>query len=642
MNFLQLNNISLSFGDRDILKNVTINISDISRIALAGANGSGKSTIMKLINGAIEYDSGSISKSKNLKIGYLPQSGIVYKGNTLLEEAEKAFDEQKKLTIKLEEIAIKLENNDISDTEQSELLHEHHDIQEELQNSGYWNREEKIGSILLGLGFSEYDFNNSVTTFSGGWQMRIALAKILLKSPNILLLDEPTNYLDLEAREWLRSFLDNYDGGLMIVSHDRYFLDSIAKETAELFLGELKLYKGSYTQYQKQRKSELENLQKNFVKQQEEIAHLEEFINRFRYQATKAKQVQSRVKMLEKMDKIVIPSNMKKMNLRFSDPPHCGKQVLQIENLNKSYDAKQVIKNLDITVTKGKKVVVSGVNGAGKSTLLRIISGEDKDYSGNIKLGTDVKVGYFAQDQEQHLDPNKTVLEEAEASATNSDLPKVRKMLGSFLFSDDDVFKKVSVLSGGEKNRLALMKMLLQPFNLLIMDEPTNHLDIDSKQILLEALKNYSATLLFVSHDRYFIEHLAEEVLELTPSGHQLYLGDYNYYLWKKENSNTENSEVIEEKVVISDSKHQRELDKKKKAEIRRASKNEENKLHEIENLEAEYENLNSMLEKPEVYSDVDKSKEISDRIKSITNKIEKATLEWEELHEIHHTILSN
>ena len=635
MAFVQLDNISLAFGDRDVVKEINFMISTGSRIALSGANGSGKSTLLKIISKEIEIDRGNVLVSKGAKIAYLPQSGIEYRGSTLREEAEKAFLWVDEILTEIESLGRELEVNGVGEKAEKNLLR-HDELQELVLKSGYYNREEDIGRILKGLGFSEKDLYRPCSEFSLGWQMRIALAKELLKVPEILLLDEPTNYLDLEARDWLKDFLSLFKGGILIVSHDRFFLDSVVREVAELFLGNLKIYKGNYSSYEKKRREELENLLELYKKQQEEIAKLEAFINRFRYNASKASMVQSRVKTLAKLKRIVIPHNLKKIHFHFPAPPHSGKKMVSLENLGKRYGDHHVLRGIDHLIVKGDKLVISGRNGAGKSTLLRLLAGRDPDYDGAISYGTDVKIAYFSQDQNDMNDNSKSVLEEIESEAPTHLIPQLRAMLGAFLFSGDDIFKSVAILSGGEKNRLTLLKLLLKPANLLILDEPTNHLDIHSKDILLQAMKSYSGTIIFVSHDRYFIEQLAESVLELSPKGHKFYRGNYEYYLWKKENEASEKplKSALPRKREVKEGKASREEEKKQKAKLRRLKREEESLLTKMEELEGELKELTQLLSSPAVYSDRIKAKEISSKIKKNREELEEMGAKWEGVEE--------
>ncbi|MFA7642545.1 MAG: ABC-F family ATP-binding cassette domain-containing protein, partial [Sphaerochaetaceae bacterium] len=500
MGTLQVQNIHLAYGDRDLLKDVSFTLSDQSRAALAGGNGSGKSTLLRIISGEIACDSGSTAKSRNLRISYLPQSDIVHEGNSVFQEVEKGFRRFDAILARQRAIENQLARLQ-ADRNAEPLLHELHELQETVLHSAYYRRDAVITLVLKGLGFSKDDARRSCDQFSGGWQMRIALAKVLVEDPDVMLLDEPTNYLDIEARIWLRNYLRQYRGSVMIVSHDQDFLDETVNEVYELFNGRLSRYSGNYTSYLSQRELELAQLEKAYKNQAKEIERTEQFIERFRYKATKAKQVQSREKLLGKVEIIEIPQHLRKLSFSFPDPPHSGNDVLTVRNLAKSYGPLEIFKDLNFIINKGDRLAVTGRNGAGKSTLLRMLARIDSAYAGIIEYGAGVRIGYFAQDTEHTLDPNLSILEEVETIADTSDIPRLRSLLGSFLFSDDDVDKKVAVLSGGEKSRLALLKILLHPVNLLILDEPTNHLDINAKQVLLEALRQYKGTVVFVSHD---------------------------------------------------------------------------------------------------------------------------------------------
>lgn len=542
MAFVQFSRVSLAFGDRDILDTVSLNLASGTKAALAGANGSGKSTLMKVLAGTISPDGGERAIQKGTRVSYLPQSGIVHSGRTLMDEALTAFSRgielQERLDALGDELAATSSSSDDPGAQAriSRLVEEHHEAQIALEESGWHRRRSLAEQMLLGLGFSAQDFDRQVGEFSGGWQMRVALAKILLEHPDILLLDEPTNYLDIEARTWLESWLRDFTGGFLIVSHDRYFLDSTINEVYELFGGSLKRYAGTYSQYEKVRAVELESLIKHYEEQQDEIAKTEDFIRRFRYNASKAAMVQDRVKRLEKIERIEIPESLKKIHFRFPPAPHTGRLVLTTSGLNKSYGDRLVIENLDLVLEKDERLVVVGRNGAGKSTLLRILAGADQDYSGTVTLGAGVAAGYFSQDNAELLTGSARILDLLEAEAPTELIPRLRDMLAAFLFRGDDIYKQVGVLSGGEKSRLALLRLLLKPLNLLILDEPTNHLDLHSKDVLLDALRAFSGTVIFVSHDRGFIEGLATRVLELTaggpgvPSSVRNFPGDYRYY----------------------------------------------------------------------------------------------------------------
>ena len=655
MAFVQFSQVSLAFGDRDILKNVTINLQTGSKVALTGANGAGKSTLIKVLAGLVAPDSGNRAVQKDSRIVYLPQSGLTHHGCTLKEEADKAFEFGYEIQKEIDEIGSQLESNpsntDVLVIKQSELI-------QKLEDSGWHRREAAAESVLLGLGFSREDFEKNTEEFSGGWQMRIALAKALMQNPDILLLDEPTNYLDIEARNWLESFLQNYNGGFLLVSHDRYFLDVTINEVYELFNGELKRYAGNFSHYEKVREVELKTLIAEYEQQQQEINKLEDFINRFGYKATKAAQAQEYQKKLDKMVRIEIPESLKKIHFTFPPAPHAGRLVLRLKNICKSYDGKRkVLDNLELTVENGQRVVVSGRNGAGKSTLLRIIAEQDKDFTGEIIPGAGIKIGYFSQDNAETIKGKETILEYLEARAPLELIPKLRDMLGAFLFRGDDVYKSLDVLSGGEKSRIALLLLLLSPVNLLILDEPTNHLDIHSKDVLLQALKDFGGTVIFVSHDRGFIEQLATQVLHLEPGISRYYPGGYQFYMEQlekldngeslplasaaKASSATPSSGVKgssnstpQRPDSVSDTKLSWEEQKRQEAERRKKEKEISRLEKEIQELEDKKKELENKMADPSVYSNGEKAKAVQHEIEEIAEKIEHATEKWMEISE--------
>ncbi len=633
MSFVQLNDITVSFGDRDILKDINLNLSSYSRVALSGGNGSGKTTFMKVISGIINPDSGTISSGKEIRISYLPQSGLLFKGRTLASEADLAFNFFHTESKKLQKIENDLSCLQEDDKDLPKLLEKHHLIHEKLLSSSYYRREELIAQVLTGLGFNHSDFNRTCDEFSGGWQMRIALTKVLLESPDIMLLDEPTNYLDIEARNWLEEFLQKFKGGLLIVSHDRYFMDVTVNEVVELFNGGLKKYKGNYSSYEKTREVELAILIEQYRRQQEEIAKMEEFINRFRYNASKASMVQSRIKTLEKVERIEIPENLKKMHLSFPDPPHSGKRVLSLKGISKAYGENRVLSDLDYEIERKERIVIAGKNGAGKTTLLKIIAGEDKNFTGSISYGSGVKIAYFSQEQDGFASNRNTIIEDMEEVTPTELIPKLRALLGAFLFRNDDIFKPLNVLSGGEKSRLALLKLLLFPVNLLILDEPTNHLDIHSKDILLEALSNYSGTLIFVSHDRYFIEKLATRVLELGESGPRDFKGDYKYYLWKISNSESkEQPENLEKNITVSRGKQDHQATKQIKSIVKKLKKEESTLLIRLEELEGLQRDIEQKMADPANYTDGKKSKVLKRELEQNAQLQKETSARWEEI----------
>lgn len=642
MAFVQFSKVSLAFGDRDILKNVSVNLQSGTKSALTGANGAGKSTLIKIMAGLVEPDSGERIAQKDSRIAYLPQSGLVHSGCSLKEEADKAFQWGYDIQKKADEIGELLKSNP---SNSDKLAVEHSELIARLEESGWYRREMLSESVLLGLGFSRSDFEKRTEEFSGGWQMRIALAKALMCGPDILLLDEPTNYLDIEARNWLEKFLSDFKGGFLLVSHDRYFLDHTVNIVYELFGAELKRYPGNFTHYEEVRKVELESLIAEYEKQQQEIHHLEEFINRFGYKATKAAQAQERQKMLDKIleNKIEIPENLKKIHFAFPEAPHSGQLVLTLENVCKNYDGgPNVINSLNLVVEKNERLVVAGRNGAGKSTLLRILAGVDSNYSGTVKYGAGVAVGYFSQDSAEKICGNQTILEYLEEHCPLELIPKMRDMLGAFLFRGDDVFKSINVLSGGEKSRIALLELLLRPVNLLILDEPTNHLDMHSKDVLLDALKDFGGTVIFVSHDRGFIEDLSTKVLELHPGLSREFPGDYKYYMQRLEDeanglAGGSFSQVQSETARIqpkSETKLSWEEQKKQDAEKRKLVKEVERLEKEILDAEEKKESLEAEMGRPEVYSNGEKAKSVQKKIDEIGLLLDELNARWEEAAE--------
>ena len=648
MAFVQFSQVSLAFGDRDILKNVTINLQTGSKVALTGANGAGKSTLIKVLAGLVPPDSGSRAVQKECRIAYLPQSGLTHHGCTLREEADKAFEFGYELQRRIDEIGGQLErgegNTDSLVSQQAELI-------QKLEDSGWHRREAAAESVLLGLGFARTDFDRDTAEFSGGWQMRIALAKALMQGPDILLLDEPTNYLDIEARSWLEQFLQNFKGGFLLVSHDRYFLDVTINEVYELFNGDLKRYPGNFSHYEKVREVELKTLIAAYEQQQEEINKLEDFIRRFGYKATKAAQAQEYQKKLEKMERIEIPESLKKIHFSFPPAPHSGRLVFRMNGITKSYDGSHnVLDNLELTLENGERLVVAGRNGAGKSTLLRIIAGEDKDFSGETIPGAGVQIGYFSQDNAETIRGKETIIDYLEARAPLELIPKLRDMLGAFLFRGDDVYKSLDVLSGGEKSRIALLQLLLSPVNLLVLDEPTNHLDIHSKDVLLTALRDFGGTVIFVSHDRAFIEQLATRVLELKPGLFKNYPGNYEFYMEQlaknaegtvvepvettAAGSKTSSSAVVStSSTTVSTAaagqlswEEQKRLD----AERRKAEKEVSRLEEKITELEEKKSGLENKLADPAVYSNGEKAKAVQREIEELAAQIEETTAAWE------------
>ena len=525
--------VSLRYGEKVIYNKISTTIGARDRIGLVGSNGSGKSTLIKLLLNEAEIDSGEVERPGYVTLGYLPQDGIELKGKTLYGEVSTAFEDALALQKNIDEADEQMMDMDTSSEEYYDLLDQIGAWEQKLESHEPEKMKSKIEKTLMGLGFAKSDFERDTSEFSGGWQMRMALAKLLLREPSLLLLDEPTNHLDIISQQWLEDYLTRYDGSLMVISHDRAFLDVVTNRTIHLSMGALKSYSGNYSFYIKQSEADLEVLRKKVKNQQAEIQRQKDFINRFRGNVKKASLVQSRMKDLEKMEIIKLPPQEKKIYFRFPPPPPASAKVIELKNMSKSYGDLQIFKGLDFYIDKGDRIAVVGVNGAGKSTLARILAGIEPFQEGERTLGINTVLSYFAQQQAEELDPDKTVLEEVEQSSAeaNREESNPRAVLGALLFRKDDVFKKTSVLSGGERNRLALAKMLMREANTIILDEPTNHLDIKSKAILQDAVKAFDGTVILVSHDRDFLDPIVNKVLEVSKTGTRMLTCNVSEYL---------------------------------------------------------------------------------------------------------------
>ncbi len=531
---IHVEGLTKRFGERVLLEDVSWHVKKRDRIGLSGPNGAGKSTLLKMLAGLEEPDAGSIRMASDTTIGYLPQDGIVHKGRTLLEELTLAFTELLALKAELHQIEDALAHDEGAGAAHDKLLERYAEVQERFKHLGGYEMDGAIADVMRGLGFRLEDQARRCEEFSGGWQMRIALGKLLLARPNLLLMDEPTNHLDLPARNWLEEYLADYPGSVVLVSHDRYFLDATVKRVTEVGLRTLTDYHGNYSHYVVAHGAAMDRLREAHRRQSEEIEKAEAFINRFRYQATKARQVQSRIKLLDKVERIEIPPERKKIRFHFPDAPRPGRVLMELKGIRKVYGANVVLDGVDLHVERGDRVALVGPNGAGKSTLMRIIAGVDRPDGGERIEGHKVVLDYFAQDQAAVLNPARTIYEEMSAGSPTTMVPMIRTILGGFLFSGDDAYKKVAVLSGGERNRVALARMLLNPSNLLVLDEPTNHLDLDSKEVLLDALLDYTGTIVFVSHDRYFVDRLATRVVDVGGGQALYYPGGYEDFLYYK------------------------------------------------------------------------------------------------------------
>jgi ATP-binding cassette, subfamily F, member 3 len=534
-NVLRIEGLHKSFGGQALFDGVDWFLGDRDRIGLVGRNGTGKSTLLKILSGSETPDAGDVVSPKGQTVGYLPQFDFTAGPGTVLEESRRAFERILDWRWEREEIETRLAREDLPNGEAESLLVRHAELDESFRHHGGYEIERKVHQVLTGLGFSERDFDRPVRTLSGGWQMRVALARLLLLAPDVLLLDEPTNHLDIEARVWLEGFLAEYPGGFVLVSHDRHFLDRTVNRITEIVGRRLIDYEGDFSRYVEQREARYEMALKSYERQQEEIARIERFIERFRAKNTKATQVQSRIKMLEKLPRLEPPHPPPRpIRFRFPQPSPSGRIVVRLRGIHKSYGAQRVFSGIDLDLERGERVALVGPNGAGKSTLMRILAGEEQVQAGTREIGHKVGIEFFGQDEADQLPQENTLIDETIDRAPIALVPQVRGLLGAFLFKGDAVEKKIRVLSGGERNRFALMLMLLRPANLLLLDEPTNHLDMEAQDVLLSALQAYEGTLAFVSHDHDFIERLATRVIEVGGGGIRTFPGDYESYLWKK------------------------------------------------------------------------------------------------------------
>ncbi|HEX3740330.1 MAG TPA: ABC-F family ATP-binding cassette domain-containing protein [Terriglobales bacterium] len=532
---IQLNAAGKRYGHKLLFEGADLLITHRDRVGLVGANGTGKSTFLKILAGLETLDYGSVSLAKGISAGYLPQDGLTLTGRTVFAECMSVFARLQDMEKEFEHLTSRMAEIDHTSAEYERVAERYQQIEHEFRVHDGYSIDAQVGAVLAGLGFGPGDWNRQTDEFSGGWQMRISLAKLLLQKPNLLLLDEPTNHLDLESRNWLEQYLAEYPFALVLISHDRYFLDVTVNRIVEIWNKKIWTYSGNYEKYLSQKTQRQEQLEAAYKNQKDRIEQLEVFINRFRYQATKAKQVQSRIKELEKIERIELPEEEKTIHFSFPQPKPSGRIVAEFKAVAKSYGEKQVFENVDFMIERGDRIALVGVNGAGKSTLIKLLSGVEPLTQGQYSLGHNVHLDYFAQDQYKELDHEQRILDDLGKVATSSRETDLRNLLGCFLFSGDDVFKRIGVLSGGERNRYALLKMLLHPANFLLLDEPTNHLDIRAKDILLSALSAYTGTVVFVSHDRYFIDKLATRVFEIGGGKIEIYPGNYEDFLWRKQ-----------------------------------------------------------------------------------------------------------
>ena len=633
---LTLSHCSVQFGGNYLFDDITFTIGTRDRIGLVGKNGAGKSTMLKILSGNVVSDEGNVIKSNDYTIGFLTQDLQATLGKTVLEEAMTSFDVLLEIEKEIEHLNNELMiRTDYESDEYANILDRHAHLHERFNFLGGASVEGTVQRILIGLGFEEKDLYRLVDEFSGGWQMRVELAKILLKNPDCLLLDEPTNHLDIESVQWLELFLKNYEGALVLISHDKAFLDIATNRTIEITNGGIEDYNCSYSKYLVERIQRRDLVKQAYANQQKEIAKTEEFIERFRSKANLASRVQSRIKMLDKIDRIELEEeDNSAINFRFPPAPRSGLMVIESADLQKSYGSKHVLKGIDFSIERGRKMAFVGKNGEGKTTCAKILAGVEP-YEGTVTIGHNVSIGYFAQQQAETLDGNRTVFETVDDVATGEMRTKIRALLGAFLFSGDDVYKKVKVLSGGEKSRLAMAILLLQPSNLLILDEPTNHLDMRSKDVLKQAIKSYEGTLIVVSHDREFLEGLTDQVAEFKLGKVRVYEGDIYEYLRQRNIEQLADLDIVKQQKkaiktpIVS---HEREELKKNDQEKRRKEK----RIHELEslinNLEIEQKSLEEQMSDPTLYSMPDLMKSIHQNYNNIKLSLEKALTEWTSL----------
>lgn len=628
---IQLTNAAKRFGPKVLFDEVNWLIGPKDRIGLVGANGTGKSTLMKIIAGIEQLDGGDISKMKSMRLGYLPQDGLRMAGRSVFAECLSVFEPLKQIERDMESTLASMSELDPQSEAYAAATERFSRLDAEFRAKDGYTIEMQVGTILTGLGFTKEEWQKPCEQFSGGWQMRIALAKLLLEKPEALLLDEPTNHLDLEARNWLEEYLHDYPNAFILISHDRYFLDVTVTKIVEVWNKKVTVYSGNYTHYQRQKEERLEQMRAAQRNQLDRVAQIEAFVDRFRAKATKAKQAQSRLKELEKIEVIEIPEEEPIIHFRFPTPRPSGRIVAELKGVGKSYGDKKVFENVNLTIERGDRIALVGHNGAGKSTLIKLLTGLEGLSAGEYKLGHNVEFDYFAQDQYKALDPESEILDDLCAAAPRATATELRGLLGCFLFREDDVFKKIGVLSGGERNRYALCKLLTQPSNFVLLDEPTNHLDMRAKEVLLEALKGYEGTVVFVSHDRYFIDQLATKVFEIGGGNVLAYPGNYEEYLRAKSRQvepEAAATAVVTKAAVEEKSAGARRMNPMKQQQL-------EKKLGEVEaeiaSREAKLAELETRLSQ---FTSAEESQRLAAEAAEERGTIEQLMLEWEAVSE--------
>ncbi len=654
---LQISSLTKGFGARLLFENVTWQISVGDRVGLCGPNGAGKTTLLRMLAGLDEPDAGTISRRSGLTVGYLPQDGLIHSGRSLLDEVGTAFQELLDIKREMHELEDQLADERRSREDHEAILERYSDLQHRFRDQGGYTIDLKIAGVLNGLGFSTEDFERPTDSFSGGWQMRIALATLILREPHVLLLDEPTNHLDLDARNWLEDFLADYPHALILVSHDRYFMDRVVTRIAEVGLRTLTPYTGTYSEYLVAREVRITALLEQKKRQDEDIARIRQFIDRFRYQATKAAQVQSRVKMLAKITPIEVPVARKRVRFSFPACRRSGRIALELQAVHKAYGSTVVLDGIDLHIERGDRIAIVGPNGAGKSTLMRMLSGGEAPDAGTRIEGHQLVAQYFAQDEPTRLDPRLTVYDTLGAGSPFDMVPAIRNILGGFLFSGDDVHKPVGVLSGGERTRLAVARMLLRPSNTLLLDEPTNHLDIDSTNVLLDALKDFGGTLVFVSHDRYFVEQLATSIIEVGHGAALRYPGTYAEFQWSRTergraqigartraagNGRPSPAGPAASAAPPASGRAARDARRRQGQAERRRGREQTARLKRIEEIERriangerEIKDVEATMAAPGFYDDRDAARPVVDRHQSLMWEVGDLMGQWEALHQV-------
>jgi ATP-binding cassette subfamily F protein 3 len=630
---IQLTGAGKRYGPKILFENTDWLVTPNERTGIVGANGTGKSSLLKVLAGIEGLDSGTLTVQKGASIGYLPQDGLSLSGRTVFAECMTVFDDLRALELEQEELAHRMSELDSNSAEYHQVAERFQRAESEFRARDGYSIEAQVGAVLSGLGFSQRDWKRHTEEFSGGWQMRIALAKLLLEAPNLLLLDEPTNHLDIEARNWLEGYLSSYPNAFVLISHDRYFLDVTVKKIAELWNKRIHFYTGGFSKFEVQKTERRAQLQAAYANQRDRVEQLEAFISRFRAQATKAKQVQSRIKELDRIDRIEIPPEEKTIHFKFPQPKPSGRVVAEFKNVSKWYGDHKVFSDVDFIIERGERVALVGVNGAGKSTLIKILAGAEPLSEGEFSLGHNAQPDYFAQDQYKELDASARMLDDLGTVAPRATNTELRSILGSFLFSEDDVFKQIGVLSGGERNRYALARMLMMPSNFLLLDEPTNHLDMRAKDVLLEALQDYTGTVVFVSHDRYFMDKLASRVFEVEEGRVHIFPGNYEDYLWRKNGGPESIVAPAEKPVAVAAAPVVKAPDKRVNPMKLQQMKERQVKIEEqIARLELRIADHETALAN---FVSVEETKRTNDLLQADKHKLSQTLAEWEEVAQL-------